>query len=136
MVDFIKSSNYINQLKIAYEKIYMQLLIAFVATGVLFNYAEQISLQYIVISILLGSFIALYDLFTYRVLMVHFRFKYWGLIESIRFFVMVAILVATINNFGPFYMMLLATSYVILKLIFKEQYLQSIDRLKRLYSSF
>jgi len=133
-MDFAKSSNYINQLKIAYEKIYMQIFIAFVATGVLFLYTDNISFQYVALSVLLGSFIALYDLFTYRVLMVYFRFKYWGFIESIRFGVMVAIFVATINSFGPFYMMLLATIYIILKLIFKEQYLQSIDRLEKIYS--
>ena len=132
-MDFTKSTNYINQLKIAYEEIYIQLLFALVATGVLFIYTDYLSFQYITISILLGGFIALYDFFNYRVLMVQFRVKYWGLIESIRFGVMSVIFIATVNSIGGFYMMLLATTYVILKLIFKEQYLQSIKRLERIY---
>ena len=133
-MDFAKSSNYINQLKIAYEKIYMQLLIAFMATGILFIYTDNISFWYVALSVLLGSFIALYDLFTYRVLMVYFRFKYWGFIESIRFGVMLVVLIATVNTVGGFYTTLLAATYVILKLIFKEKYLQSIKRLEKLYS--
>lgn len=132
-MNFIETISYIHQLKDAYQKIYSQLLLSLLMGGIFFLSIESVNIQYCTISLLGGLFLAIYDLFNFSVLMVRFRIHYWGLIESIRYFIMASILIATINTIGGFYIMLLVATYVILKLIFKEHYLQSINRLERLY---
>lgn len=133
MLDFTKSINYINQLKLGYSYLKRDILITLALTGALFASSDSFNSKYAFIAVVVGCMVALYDLFNYRVLMVKFKLKYWGGVEFARFLLIMLVLVAAINHIGAFYAMLTAITYVVCKLLFEDYFLKVLNSLEMVY---
>ena len=93
-------------------------------------YYNLINLKSLLLSIISGSLLLLFEFIWYKYILAKFANTPWSYLEDIRSFLMVVLFIIIGNKYGVVYLLILLDSYILLKLIFKKNFLNFLKDLE------